>query len=74
MAAKAKPSEKVYKRIELAGTSAKSFEAAIENAVKRAGETITNLRWFEVKELRGALGEGGILEYQVVVLVAFEVR
>ena len=75
MAAKAKATQdKVYKRIELVGTSTTSFEAAIENAVLRAGETLENLRWFEVRELRGALTDTGILEYQAIVMIAFEVR
>ncbi len=43
--------ERVYKKIELVGISTKSFEAAIETAVKRASETLSNLSWFEVKEL-----------------------
>ncbi len=66
--------DRIYKKIELVGTSSNSFESAIESAVKRAGKTLKGLRWFEVKELRGAiLGEGSI-EYQAVVDVSFELK
>jgi dodecin len=74
MAKKQEAREKVYKRIDLVGTSSESFEAAIANAVKRAGETVTDLRWFEVKEMRGSIQDQAVSQYQVVVSVAFEVR
>lgn len=66
--------DRVYKRIELIGISAKSYEAAIENAISRAGETLSGLRWFEVKELRGAIEGNRIAEYQVIITVSFEVK
>lgn len=66
--------DRVYKRIDLVGVSAKGFEAAIENAVRRASDTLKELRWFEVKEMRGAIQNGRISEYQVVVAVSFEVK
>ena len=71
--AKKTGSDRVYKRIELVGTSTKSIEGAIENAVKRASETLSGLSWFEVKEIRGAISETGIREYQVVIVINFEV-
>ena len=66
--------ERVYKQIGLVGVSRKSFEAAIENAVQRAAETLKDLRWFEVKEMRGAIQGNGVIEYQVVVSISFEVH
>ena len=65
---------KVYKRIDLVGTSEESFEAAIGNAVAKASETLTDLRWFEVQEMRGAIQDGRVSEYQVVLKVSFEVN
>jgi len=65
---------KVYKVIQLVGVSSEGFEAAIQSAVTRAGETLSGLRWFEVKELRGAVGNNGVLEYQAVVKISFEVK
>jgi len=65
---------KVYKMIELYGTSEKSFENAIENAVAKAGKTVKNLRWFEVSELRGNLLNDKVNEYQVKIKAAFRVE
>lgn len=72
--AKKNSEEKVYKRIELIGISSKGFEDAIATAVRRASETIKGLRWFEVKETRGAIVNGKVTEYQVVLVVSFEVQ
>lgn len=73
MAKKNDSKDRIYKKIELVGSSSKSFESAIETAVQRAGETLRGLSWFEVKELRGAIREGSI-EYQAVVSVSFELK
>ena len=67
-------SARVYKRIDLVGVSKDGFESAIESAVQRASDTLSDLRWFEVKEMRGAIRDGRINEYQVVVTVSFEVK
>ncbi len=64
-------SDHVYKIVELAGSSAEGLEAAIENAIARAGETTRHLDWFEVTDIRGHLGEGGVAHYQVVLKVGF---
>jgi flavin-binding protein dodecin len=60
-----------YKSIELVGTSGESFEDAVESAVERAAETMHGLRWFEVREQRGHIDDGGIAEYQVKIEVWF---
>ena len=46
-------SQHTYKVIELVGSSPQGLQQAIENAIARAGETLRNLDWFEVKEIRG---------------------
>lgn len=74
MAKKKDSKDRIYKKIELVGASGKSFESAIESAVQRAGETLRGLRWFEVKELRGAIRDDGSIEYQSVVSVSFELK
>lgn len=66
--------DKVYKRIDLIGTSNENVEAAIHNAVNRAAETVTDLRWFEVKEVRGAIEDQRVSQYQVVLSIGFEVK
>lgn len=71
--AKATNREKVYKKIELVGCSTKGIEDAINAAIRRAGETVKNLRWFEVKEVRGAIDNNQVQEYQVVLVAGFQV-
>lgn len=63
--------EHVYKMVELAGSSDKSYEDAIRKAVAKAAETIRNLRWFEVTETRGHIQDGQVAHWQVVLKVGF---
>ena len=64
---------RVYKKVEVIGTSSQSVEAAVQRAVDRARESLQKLSWFEVQEVRGHINEEGkISEYQVVVKIAFE--
>ena len=64
-------SEKVFKGVEVVGTSEQSFSHAIEVAVKRARQTLRELSWFVVEEMRGGL-QSGQLEYQVTLRVYFK--
>ncbi len=52
-------------------SSPKSIEDAIDAAVKRADETLRNLRWFEVAQIRGHVDEGRVRHYQVVLKAGF---
>jgi flavin-binding protein dodecin len=62
----------VYKTVELVGSSPKSIEEAVRQALERAARTIHNMRWFEVTETRGQIGEGGTVNHwQVGVKVGF---
>ncbi|WGS23263.1 MULTISPECIES: dodecin [unclassified Bradyrhizobium] len=61
----------VYKILELVGSSEKSVEAAIENAVGRASETIREMKWFEVVQTRGHIEDGKVRHYQVTLRVGF---
>lgn len=65
--------EHTYKKIELVGSSKVSMEDAIQNAIKKAAETIDNLRWFEVVETRGQIVEGAVAYWQVTIKVGFTV-
>lgn len=65
---------KVYKKVELVGSSPESVEAAIQEALKRAAKTLRHLDWFEVEEIRGLIGEEGVKEYQVVLKVGFRLE
>lgn len=63
---------KVFKKITVTGCSSESFEKAIETAVEKASESLRNLAWFEVRELRGGLGSDGRIEWQANIEVAFK--
>lgn len=61
----------VYKVIELAGSSEKSIEDAVQTAVMRASKTLKHLRWFEIIETRGHIENGKVAHYQVLMKVGF---
>lgn len=64
-------SEHIYKTIELTGTSPESIEAAVATAVHRASETLHNLRWYHVSEIRGDIDGNQISHWQVTVKLGF---
>ena len=64
----------VYKLIELTGTSTKSIEDAINNAINRAGKTVKNLRWFQITETRGDIDKNHVAHWQVTLKVGFTVE
>jgi flavin-binding protein dodecin len=64
-------SDHVYKKIELVGSSPDSFDAAVKNALTRAGKTVRNMRWFEVTETRGQIEDGKLNHWQVTLKVGF---
>ena len=64
----------VYKLIELTGTSTTSIEDAVDKAIKRAHQTISNLLWFQVVETRGSIAKGKVAHWQVTIKVGFTVK
>lgn len=64
-------SNHVYKLVELVGSSEKSYDDAVSNAVQRAAQTLRNMRWFEVVSTRGHIEDGKIAHWQVTVKVGF---
>lgn len=61
----------VYKKVEIVGSSTKSIDDAIQNAIARAAETLTHLDWFEVAETRGHIQDGRVAHYQVTLKIGF---
>jgi dodecin len=60
--------------IRLVGTSPRSYEDAVQNAVTDAHESVRGLNWFQVVEQRGRIDDSGkIVEWQVVIDVAFKI-
>jgi len=62
-----------YKKIEIVGTSDKSVSDAIQTAIDRASKTVNHIGWFEVDEIRGAVKDDNVLQYQVTVKIGFRV-
>ncbi len=61
--------EKVYKVVELVGTSQEGIEQAIDNAIQQAAKTNQHLGWFEVLETRGYIDDSKTKYYQVRVKI-----
>jgi flavin-binding protein dodecin len=68
------PDNKVYKLVEIVGTSEESFARAVASGVERASKTLRNVDWFEVTELRGRVTEGKVSQYQVKIKVGFRLE
>jgi len=64
--------ESVYKIIELVGTSTESWEKAAEAAVKKASESLRDLRIAEVSQLDLHMKDGKIDSYRTKVKVSFK--
>jgi flavin-binding protein dodecin len=61
----------VYKILELVGSSERSIEDAIKNAITRSSKTIRGMKWFEVVQTRGHIENGSVGHYQVTLRVGF---
>lgn len=64
----------VYKKITLIGRSNESFDAAVDDAVDRAQDTLENVHWVEVKEMGVEIASVENREYQAEVEVAFQLE
>jgi len=64
--------ESVYKVIELVGTSTESWEKAAAAAIKRAAQTLRDLRVAEVSQLDMQLKDGKVESYRAKVKVSFK--
>ena len=66
--------EHVYKIIEIVGTSSKSSDDAVENALKKASKTVQNLRWFHVIDSRGSIKDGKVEHWQATLKIGFTMK
>ncbi|WP_406457794.1 dodecin family protein [Streptomyces sp. NBC_00876] len=64
-------SNHTYRVTEIVGTSHEGIDAAIRNGVARASETLHNLDWFEITQVRGQIKDGRIEHFQVGLKVGF---
>jgi flavin-binding protein dodecin len=61
----------VFKKIDVVGTSTKSFADAAANGVAKAGESLQGMSWFEVVEMRGSIADGKVEQYQATIRIGY---
>lgn len=66
--------EHVYKVVEVVGSSEESVSKAIDRAIAKATETLRNLGWFEVSQVRGHIENGKVKHYQVTLKLGFRLE
>ena len=66
--------DRVYKLVEIVGTSKESFAKAVANGVARASKSLRNLDWFEVTEMRGRIEGDAVAQFQVKMKVGFRLE
>jgi dodecin len=64
----------VYRVTEIVGSSPESVQQAIRNGVSRAGQTLRNVEWFEVTEIRGQIVDGDVAHFQVGMKIGFRLE
>jgi dodecin len=64
-------SEHVYKSVELTGSSKTGTDDAVRRAIERASSTVRNIKWFEVRDVRGHVEDGKVAHWQVTIKVGF---
>lgn len=63
--------DNIYSKTEVVGTSEVSVDDAIKGAIKRASQTIREIGWFEVSEIRGHVENGDVAHFQVTLKIGF---
>ena len=63
-----------YRVTEIVGSSSDGVDQAIRNGIGRASETLRNLDWFEVTQIRGHLDDGNVAHVQVTMKVGFRLE
>ncbi len=69
-----KLARKVFKVIELIGTSPSGWEEAAKDAIDAAFSKLTNIRIAEIVELDTTLENGKIVEYRAKIRLSFKVE
>jgi dodecin len=64
----------VYRVTEIVGSSPDGVDEAIRNALARATQTLRNVDWFEVTEIRGVVQENEVSYFQVGLKVGFRLE
>jgi flavin-binding protein dodecin len=66
--------DKTYKVTEVVGTSTESLQQAVRNGVSKTSETVRNLDWFEVTDIRGQIEGSDVAHFQVTMKIGFRME
>lgn len=66
--------DNTYKITEVVGTSSESVHQAIRNGVSKTSETVRDVDWFEVTEIRGHVEGGEVAHFQVSMKIGFKLE
>ena len=66
--------DKTYKIVDVVGVSEESIQQAVRNAMNKASQTLRNIDWFEVRNIRGAMHGTSGLQFQVEVRIGFRLE
>ena len=67
-------SNHTYRVTEIVGTSHEGVDDAVRNGIARASQTVRNLDWFEVTQVRGQIVDGQVEHWQVGLKVGFRLE
>ncbi len=67
-------SNRTYRITEIVGTSSEGVSEAIDNGIRRAGQTLRHLDWFEVQGIRGQIEDTAVSHYQVTLKIGFRLE
>ena len=62
---------RTYKVTEVVGTAPQGIDEAIRNGIAKADQTLRNLNWFEVMDIRGHIVDGNVGHFQVTMKLGF---
>lgn len=66
--------DRVYKIVEVVGSSKLGIDDAIRNAIETSAKTIRHISWFEVVKTTGHVVEGKVAHFQVTLKVGFRIE
>jgi hypothetical protein len=66
--------DRVYKLLEVVGTSSTGTDDAIRNAITTAAKTVRHIDWFRVVETRGHVVDGKVAHFQVTLKIGFRLE
>ncbi|MGY1651070.1 dodecin [Geodermatophilus sp. SYSU D01119] len=67
-------SNHVYRLSEVVGSSPDGVDDAIRTGIAKAAQTVRNVEWFEVTQVRGQVVDGEVAYFQVAMKIGFRVE